>query len=681
MRRRLRWVSAVFAGTGLLSCGPAQTDEPADQQVAEATAFAGCLQVPAGRFVNTAIGTQAGRFDVELWATPGANDTDYVIGLSNGAATSFSNLAVAVRFNPQGFIDARDAGTYRASEVIPYQGGERYRVTFQVDMHRRRYSAWVLLPDGNARLVAQDFAFRTGHENAIQLTQLAARVDQAGGSGSLCDVNVYGESCHVVSAGSGWFNQARWPQPGVAVLSFSARPSIANIDAVIGMSSGAADAFTDLGSIVRFNSSGFIDARNGSSYTSLIPAPYVAGNSYTFFVTIDVRSRQFSVDVIGPQGSYKIAERFAFRTEQNMATVVDNVAAKVDSAAGSVALCSINVQNRDRTLWIVPPVAGQVVTGPNNRVYVAMPDWLTVFDTATGRTVADMMRGGRVAIDSAGNVILAGTFSGTYDAGGGIVLNSAGGNDVYVTKYTPSLVPIWSRRLGAAGNEWLADIAVDGANRILLTGTTIGTQSLDANGNPLWARSEVATDIAADRNGNVALVLPLFADNRGARVLALDNAGRLRWERTFADADHVAQVALDNAGNVLVAGEFWGIVNFGGADLYHQSSDTGGIGYLLKLNAAGGHVWSQIIDQVGLRELAVDRTDNVSIAGMSPLSPREGRVRKVAANGSELWSQTNPAHTTSHGLATDVAGNVYWSLVYHELRDGRDYPALYKLAP
>ena len=48
---------------------------------------------------------------------------DSVIGLTNGAAAAYDNLAANVRFNPAGFIDARNAGGYAAITSVPYLGG------------------------------------------------------------------------------------------------------------------------------------------------------------------------------------------------------------------------------------------------------------------------------------------------------------------------------------------------------------------------------------------------------------------------------------------------------------------------------------------------------------------------------------------------------------------------------
>jgi hypothetical protein len=73
-------------------------------------------------------------------------------------------------------------------------------------------------------------------------------------------------------------------------------------------------------------------------------------------------------------------------------------------------------------------------------------------------------------VDQLGNIALVGTFYETIDLGGG-VLNSAGGSDIFVAKYSPDGAHLWSKSFGAAsGIDDGRAVTVDSQNNIITTG-------------------------------------------------------------------------------------------------------------------------------------------------------------------------------------------------------------------
>src|SRR5262245_2255826 len=77
-----------------------------------------------------------------------------------------------------------------------------------------------------------------------------------------------------------------------------------------------------------------------------------------------------------------------------------------------------------------------------------------------------------VAVDSLGNVLVAGYFSSTNaDFGGGFPMASAGSNDCFVVKYSPSGPFLWSKRFGGEGNDRVNAIALDTSDNIYITGS------------------------------------------------------------------------------------------------------------------------------------------------------------------------------------------------------------------
>lgn len=75
----------------------------------------------------------------------------------------------------------------------------------------------------------------------------------------------------------------------------------------------------------------------------------------------------------------------------------------------------------------------------------------------------------RIEADGAGNVVLAGAFTGTLE-GFGDALMSAGGTDAYLVKLGRTGEVRWSRRVGGAKSENVRDLAVNCRGRIAIVG-------------------------------------------------------------------------------------------------------------------------------------------------------------------------------------------------------------------
>jgi hypothetical protein len=146
----------------------------------------------------------------------------------------------------------------------------------------------------------------------------------------------------VATAGGPWWNQGFPGQARRFHVEFDATPSTVGLDAVIGLSDGAATGFTGLAAIVRFNASGTIDVRDGDTYHASSSISYSAGTTYHIRIDLDVRTHRYSVFV--RFGSYLgIARDYLFRTEQAGVTQLNDIASKVDGATGSVAICGLSV--------------------------------------------------------------------------------------------------------------------------------------------------------------------------------------------------------------------------------------------------------------------------------------------------------------------------------------------------
>lgn len=145
-----------------------------------------------------------------------------------------------------------------------------------------------------------------------------------------------------------------------------------------------------------------------------------------------------------------------------------------------------------------------------------------------------------IALDSMGNIIVSGYFSGTADFDPGTTnytLTSNGGNDIFLAKYDSAGNFVWAIHVGGAGEEFnYTDPAVDEYGNIYLCGVFNSNTDFNPKGNAV------------------------IATNRGQQdgfVAKYDSTGLLQWVRGVGGAlnDDVYRIDYKNY-LVLFAGSF-----------------------------------------------------------------------------------------------------------------------------
>jgi hypothetical protein len=86
------------------------------------------------------------------------------------------------------------------------------------------------------------------------------------------------------------------PQTGTFTAYFTVTPGRAPTNSVIGLSDGQKYLHDAYAAIVRFGTSGNLDARNGTAYTSLTPIPYKV-TDYHFRLVVNVPARTYAAYV------------------------------------------------------------------------------------------------------------------------------------------------------------------------------------------------------------------------------------------------------------------------------------------------------------------------------------------------------------------------------------------------
>jgi len=149
-----------------------------------------------------------------------------------------------------------------------------------------------------------------------------------------------------------------------------------------------------------------------------------------------------------------------------------------------------------------------------------------------------------LALDSFGNVVVAGNFQGSMSFGGGL-LTSAGNDDMFLAKYAGADgAPQWSKRFGGAGFDAAAGVAIDGNGDITLAGRAGST--LDFGSGPL----------------------PVVSGSMNAFVANFGADGTSQWAKYLGlGLGQVHAVAADFAGRTYATGQFAYTVDFGGGSV------------------------------------------------------------------------------------------------------------------
>jgi len=201
----------------------------------------------------------------------------------------------------------------------------------------------------------------------------------------------------LASSSSSWQSAAIAPQTGKFILSYDAVPQTSFMDGITGFSAAPATSYGDLALITRFNTGGFIDARNGGTYQANVSIPYTVGATYRFRLVVDVSNHRYDVYVTPPGSSERtVGLGYAFRTEQANATRIgyENAYASI----GTHTVCNVSVSpsvcvSSDSSSWRSTPIVPQA--GRFSVSYDAVPqanfiDGVTGFAAGPATSYADL---------------------------------------------------------------------------------------------------------------------------------------------------------------------------------------------------------------------------------------------------------------------------------------------------
>jgi hypothetical protein len=299
--------------------------------------------------------------------------------------------------------------------------------------------------------------------------------------------------------------------------------------------------------------------------------------------------------------------------------------------------------------------------------------WARRFAAITGDSFAS-----GVAVDADDNILLTGGFRSSIDFGGGPLANIGGLQTAFVVKLTPDGEHVWSRGATGHDSQIPRDVVADEQGNVAISGSFRGeldftggaepianagsedvfVSKFDAAGTHLWSKAFGGSEIdrgealAVDSRDNLVLTgfftssavdfggRPLVrSGSADAFVAKLDPAGEQVWSRRYGDATSQdgADVAVDACDDVVVTGSMNGTVDFGGGPLTSAGENDV---FVLKLDAAGRHVWSRRFGDAARQDgvtVAVSEQGNIAVSGFFRGSIRFVCSALVSAGADDIF--------------------------------------------
>jgi hypothetical protein len=277
--------------------------------------------------------------------------------------------------------------------------------------------------------------------------------------------------------------------------------------------------------------------------------------------------------------------------------------------------------------------------------------------------------GAKLAMDSSGNVYMAGEVTGNSTFGGISLTSSTTGNAAFLAKLDGNGNVLWATTVLPTAVEQNVGLAVDSHGNAFVVGGFTGSVTV-ATPSPTPLTSVGGNDIFAVKYGS---------------------DGSAVWAESFGSSgDDVADsAAIDPSGNLLMTGVYAKPITFGSTTL--PSGGPNWQDFVVKLNPANGSVdWADALtstddsgplDGGGIHynsRIAVDSQGNVyttgTFGGTIQLDPRNGTdaqtganatfVSKLDANGNFVWGKSfnitpNGYDVEGFGIAVDANGDVF----------------------
>ncbi len=270
-------------------------------------------------------------------------------------------------------------------------------------------------------------------------------------------------------------------------------------------------------------------------------------------------------------------------------------------------------------------------------------NWLC---TGGGNKKENMMiseYGKKIMTGSNGDIIVSGIFNGRGHFSDSAVLDSYGGDDIFIASFKNSGQLKWIKHFGGKGHDAVMDMKITLQDQILITGLLTSPYKmnnrenkeimsyaflalLNNKGDLCWLRKHSgpkgvrARSVSSDKNGNIYWALGFTGSmnklnldtfgNSDCYIEKINPEGELIWGTSFGgeNNDAIRSIECNEFGNIFVLGEFseklcigsHQLVSNGGNDIFLALFDKDGS--LMQLNNYGGKGYDEPDDMIVTRD-------------------------------------------------------------------------------
>jgi hypothetical protein len=272
--------------------------------------------------------------------------------------------------------------------------------------------------------------------------------------------------------------------------------------------------------------------------------------------------------------------------------------------------------------FFVAVILGAFVFSMTSTVFAAEPTYS--WTKTIGDTQYDYARAS--AVDSSGNVYIAGTFTGTvdFDPSGTTEEYTSATTEVYITSYDANGSYRWTRVFDGNTYNAVNDITTDTNGRVILTGSFQGTSDFNTSG--------AGGDYAAQATDGYAVVL----GNDGSYVGAVPLGS--------AGSDTGQGVSVDPQTNsFVVTGTFGAALDFDLSGDTHSLTPVGGLDiFLARYTSSLTYEWAHAFGGAGNEGVGDSVTDSsgnsyviCGFANSIDINPDDSTEQTVSSNGDD----------------------------------------------
>lgn len=274
--------------------------------------------------------------------------------------------------------------------------------------------------------------------------------------------------------------------------------------------------------------------------------------------------------------------------------------------------------------------------------------------------------GNSICVDTSGNVLTTGYFTGTvdFDPGPGVYNLTSVFIDVFILKLDPAGNFIWAKQIGSSYHDEGKSIITDAAGNVYVAGMYYGTVDFDP--------------------GPSTYTIAAWSGSIDAFICKLDPSGNFIWAKAFggANGDGINSISLDATGNIYATGGFGSNVDFDPGPGFSYLFALGvGDAFAMKFDPSGNFIWAKQFGGASAscyaNSISEDVSGNIYVSGgfsltvdfdpgpgsysMTSAGVNDAFICKLNSSGNLIWAKQLGGinNEDSKSVLVDLLGNVF----------------------